>query len=177
MKKKARKQHLRKVALTQVWELNMDEIDVSSSRQVESVSTSAAGSSSASRSAGKGVCRRLFGSLDPKEKSELSVQVDAFADLVNVPHSVLNGIWEKAFELVMDSNAMASAPGCDKGHMVKSSSGKRPHLVTCKSNGQYCCDSDCGNYKSLGICSHSVAVAEVDGELERLIDWFVKAKK
>ena len=130
MKEEARKQHLHKVALTQVWELNMDEIDVSSSRQVLSVSTSAAGPSSASRSAGKGVCRRLFGSLDPKEKSELSIQVDTFADLVNVRNSVLDGIWEKAFELVVDSNAIASAPGCDKGHTVKSSSGKRPHIVT-----------------------------------------------
>ena len=60
---------------------------------------------------------------------------------------------------------------------MKSSSGKCPHLVMAKNKGQYCCDSDCGNHKSLGICSHSVAVAEIDGELKGFVDWFVKAKK
>ena len=110
-------------------------------------------------------------------KSELSVRVDTFADLVTVPRSVLEGIWEKAFELATDPNAIAPAPGYDKGHTVKSSSGKRPHFVMAKNKGQYCCDSDCGNHKSLGICSHSVAVAETDGELKGFIDWFVKAKK
>ena len=33
MQEEARKQHLRKVALTQVWELNMDEIEVLPSQQ------------------------------------------------------------------------------------------------------------------------------------------------
>ena len=96
---------------------------------------------------------------------------------MTVPRSVLDGIWEKAFELATDPNAIASAPGYDKGHTVKSSSGRRPHLVMAKNKGQYCCDSDCGNHKSLGICSHSVAVAEIDGELKGFVDWFVKAKK
>ena len=94
---------------------------------------------------------------------------------MNVPCSVRNDIWEKAFELTVDTNAIACAPGYDKGHIVKSFSGKRPHLVTSKNNGQYCCDS--GNHKSLGICSHSVAVADIDGELKGFVDWFVKANK
>lgn len=174
MQGEARKQHLRKVTLTQVWELNMDEIEASTSQQELATSTSAPGPSSVSRSAGKSVCRRLF---DPNDQSELSIRVDSFADLVTVPRSVLDGIWEKAFELATDPNAIASAPGYDKGHTVKSSSGRRPHLVMAKNKGQYCCDSDCGNHKSLGICSHSVAVAEIDGELKGFVDWFVKAKR
>ena len=152
----------------------MDEIDDIPCVQPPFSSTSA-GPSLAARSAGKGVCRRLFkdGDLDDsKERSvnDLSIRVDAFADLVIVPRSVLDGIWEKACELVMDSNSIASAPGYDKGHTVKSSSGKRPHLVVPKSSGQYCCDGDCGNHKSLGICSHSVAVAEINGELKEFVE-------
>ena len=172
MREEARKQHLRKVALTQVWDINMDEIEALASQQEPAIS--APGPSPVSTTAGKGACRRLF---DYDSKSELSIRVDSFADLVTVPRSVLDGIWEKAFELATDPNAIASAPGYDKGHTVKSSSGKRPHLVMSKNKGQYCCDSDCGNYKSLSICSHSVAAAEIDGELKGFIDWFVKAKK
>ena len=85
-----------------------------------------------STTAGKGACRRLF---DCDSKSELSIRVDSFADLVTLPRSVLDGIWEKAFELATDPNAIASAPGYDKGHAVKSSSSKRPHLVMSKIKG------------------------------------------
>ena len=177
MKEEIRKQHLRRVALTQVWELNTDELIAFATQQEQSMSASAAGPSSACRSAGKGVCHRLFDPNQSDGKTEMSIQVDSFVDTVTVPRSVLDGIWEKAFELTVDSNAIACAPGYDKGHTVKSSSGKRPHLVTSKKNGQYSCDSDCGNHKSLSICSHSVAVAEIDGELKAFVDWFVKAKK
>ena len=76
----------------------------------------------------------------------MTVAVCEFADHVNVPRSVLDGIWQKAQELISDSNVISSAPGYNKGYnMVKSSSGKRPHLVISKANGQYSCDNDCGN--------------------------------
>ena len=183
MKEEARKQHLRKVSLVQVWDLNIDEINEITDVQWESSSSStSAGPSLASRSAGKGSCRRLFDDVDHTASDvstvkDLSVTVDTFADLVVVPHSVLDGIWEKAYELVTESNAISFAPGYDNGHTVKSSSGKRPHLVLSKTKGQYCCDGDCGNHRSLGICSHSVAVAEISGELHKFMDWFIKAKK
>ena len=154
----------------------MDEVEAITTQQEPAVSASAPGSSTVSSGAEKSVCRRLFDPNDCGNKSELSVRVDTFADLVTVPRSVLDGIWEKAFELATDPNAIAPAPGYDKGQTVNSSSGKRPHLAMAKNKGQYCCDSDCGNHKSLGICSHSVAVAETDGELKGF-DWFVKAKK
>ena len=86
-----------------------------------------------STTAGKGVYRQLF---DYDTKSELSIRIDSFADLVIVPCFVLDGIWQKAFELTTDPNAIASTLSNDKGHMVKSSSGKRPYLVmSCKNNG------------------------------------------
>ena len=54
--------------------------------------------------------------------------------------------------------------------MVLSYSGKPPHLVTPKQTGDFSCDSSCSNWKLLGICSHSVAVAETKGQ-------FLSAKK
>ena len=42
-------------------------------------------------------------------------------------------------------------------HIVKNSSGPNPHMVTAKKTGQYACDSECPNWKSLGVC---VAAAE-----------------
>ena len=61
--------------------------------------------------------------------------------------------------------------------MVKSYSGSRPHLVTHKRSGQYACDDKCPNWRSLGICAHSVAAAEDNHELLLFVRWFTKAKK
>ena len=66
------------------------------------------------------------------------------------------------------------APGLDlKSHTIISTSGNRPHLVQAKKTGQYVCDKACGNWNSLSICSHTVAVAEVNGELFKFVAWFV----
>ena len=49
--------------------------------------------------------------------------------------------------------------------LVLSGSGKHPHFVLpCKAGGSTC-DSDCANLKSLGICSHAVVVAHLNGQL------------
>ena len=53
----------------------------------------------------------------------------------------------------------------------------RPHLVTAKKNGQYACDNDCPNWKSLGICSHSVVAAEDNGDLQTFVEWVKRVKK
>ena len=57
--------------------------------------------------------------------------------------------------------------------MVLSYSGKMPHMVTPKKGGDFSCDSNCPSWKSMGICSHSVAVAEVNKKLPQ----FLSAKK
>lgn len=183
MKEETRKQHLCKVSLVQVWDLNTEEVnEVTDVSWASSSSSNLAEPSLASR---RGFRCRLFEDEDNTDSDirsldmvkDLSVTVDTFADLVVVPRSVLDGIWGKAYELVTESNAVSLAPGYDNGRTVKSSSGKRPHLVLSKANGQYCCDRDCGNHRSLGICSHSVAVAEINGELHKFVEWFIKAKK
>ena len=71
----------------------MDEIEALASQQESAIS--APGPSPVSTTSGKSACRRLF---DYDSKSELSIRVDLFADHVTVPCSILDEIWEKAFE-------------------------------------------------------------------------------
>ena len=49
--------------------------------------------------------------------------------------------------------------------MVLSCSGKVPHLVTPTKGGGFSYDGNCPNWKSLGFCSHSIAVAKLNKNL------------
>ena len=101
----------------------------------------------------------------------LLVSADIIAADSPVPHSVFNGIWSKASELVHSDGAMAAAPGHQsEARIVKSSSKTGFHLVTPSSGGKFSCD--CTKYNSLGVCSHSVAVAEVNGKLWPFVEWY-----
>ena len=108
----------------------------------------------------------------------LSIDVGQFCDSVLIPHLVLDAIWKKGNELLKDRNSICTVPGgSSKDRMVKSSSGPRPHIVTAKKTGQYACDGQCPNWKSLKVCSHTVAAAEDNHDLDAFIQWLKKAKK
>ena len=49
-------------------------------------------------------------------------------------------------------------------------------MVTPNKSRSFCCDSNCVNWKSLGICAHSVAVAEINGKLLQFISLCKKKK-
>ena len=55
--------------------------------------------------------------------------------------------------------------------------GKRPHLVTKGKTGIYSCDSDCPNWKSMSVCSHTVAVAHISGQMQEFCDQYRKQKR
>ena len=100
----------------------------------------------------------------------LSVSVESASEQVNIPLNCLEGVWAKAVELINTSNAIVPAPGQDpEVRMVLSYSGKVPHMVTPNKGGEFCCDSNCPNWKAMGICSHTVAVAEVNKKLQRFL--------
>ena len=112
------------------------------------------------------------------EDKLLSVVISDFSGSVITPVEVLKAIWRKAYELLHEPNSVSHAPGQgDNARMVKSYSGSCPHLVSRKKNGQYACDSMCPNWRSLGICAHSVAAAEDNKELQLFVQWYLKAKK
>ena len=60
--------------------------------------------------------------------------------------------------------------------MVASRSGQRHHLVLPCKGGLIKCDSDCLNYKSMGICSHTVAVVQMNNNLPQFVSAFSKLK-
>lgn len=109
----------------------------------------------------------------------LPIDFETVAASVTIPLPVLRGIWQKAEGLLSLPENISLAPGHPaKARMVVSHSGKRPHLVVpAGKSGQFKCDVECLNFKSVGLCSHTVAVAHVNNSLQQLIAWFVKTKK
>ena len=65
---------------------------------------------------------------------------------------------------------------CAEARLVLSRSGKCPHLVL-PSKAGFKCDSECANFKSLGICYHTVVVAHLNNQLPEFITHIKKAKK
>ena len=117
-------------------------------------------------------------SSSPQLSSALSVDVQEFASNVTIPLACLQGIWTKATELLLNTGSTVSAPGHPtESRLVLSRSGKRPHLVLPCKTGVFKCDSDCANFKSLGICSHTVVVAHLNNQLSDLVHRIQKAKK
>ena len=108
---------------------------------------------------------------------KLCVRPEEFHTGLKIPLPAVQGIWKKAEELLGDANAISPAPGYDsKCRMVMSRSGKRPHLVTYSKSGKFSCDNECPNWKSMNICSHSVAVAHVNNSLKEFCDLYRKSK-
>ena len=50
------------------------------------------------------------------------------------------------------------------------------HMVTAIGDGGFSCDSNCANWKALGMCSHSIAVAEINGKLSSFLAFVWKRK-
>ena len=112
---------------------------------------------------------------DVSLSSVLSVNLDSFSNDVCVPRNCLEGIWNKASEILKTKDSIVAAPGITK--FVLSYSSSKPHLVVPRQGSIFACDSDCPNWKGLGICSHSVAVAEMCKKLPEYVDKFKKSKK
>lgn len=108
----------------------------------------------------------------------LSVNVNSFSRSVSVPFPTLSGIWTKAEDLLKDPGGNFSmSPGShSQARMVKSYSSSTPHLVKPAKGGRFICDSNCAHYKSLGICSHTVAVAELNNSLIEFLAFYKKSK-
>ena len=109
---------------------------------------------------------------------DLSVDAATVAKDCNLPLTCVEGIFRKAKELLRKENAIVPAPGQSfEARMVLSYTNKVPHMVTPTKGGVFSCESNCPNWKSLGICSHSVAVAHVNGKLQEFTLAVKKKKK
>ena len=111
------------------------------------------------------------GSTSSKSK-QLSISIE-HCGITKLSLATLQGMWRKAESLLCTANAITPAPGSSvKARMVLSSSSEFPHLVQERSSGQYECDERCLNWSSSGICSHSIAVAEVNNDLDKFLQWY-----
>ena len=112
----------------------------------------------------------------PEAERVLSVDVDTVSANSSVPVSVYEGIWAKASFLISTDGAIAPAPGYPtEARTVQSASKTGFHTVIPSKSGKFSCD--CANYRSLSICAHAVAVAEVNKKLVSFVEWYRKAKK
>ena len=89
---------------------------------------------------------------------------------------IIDGISKKASELLSTPGAIGFAPGlAPQARTVISKSHSGFHTVVPGKGGRFSCDN-CPNYKSLSICSHTVAVAEVNHVLPQFIACLNKGK-
>lgn len=107
------------------------------------------------------------------DSPQLAVSVNSAVKGLNVPLTCLEGIWRKATELINNNSAIVAAPGQnEEARMVLSHS----HLVTPLKGGGFSCDANCPSWKSTAICSHTIAVAQVNGKLPQFISYLRKKK-
>ena len=106
--------------------------------------------------------------LEHRETGKLAVQVDVAVENIGegLPQETIKATWEKASDLIRTPNAISGVPGGNpKDRYVFSRSDGQPHFVEGKSSGIYKCDERCMHFKSIEICSQTVAVANIDGDL------------
>ena len=92
-----------------------------------------------------------------------------------IHETTLRNIWKKAAELANTDGMIVPIPG-EKAcldRMVASRSGQTPHTVRAIKKGVLKCDGQCQMYTTHKLCAHVIAVAEVHGKLEELIQYLV----
>lgn len=102
---------------------------------------------------------------------QLSAKLSPLSGKLGLPLLAVEGIAKKAAEILQTDGAIVNAPGQpSSAKMVISRAGKRPHLVLPKKkSGGMSCDEDCPQYKSAKLCSHTVAAAEYNQQLDDFI--------
>ena len=97
---------------------------------------------------------------------------------------ILRNIWEKAAKIVSSPGAVQCAPffpgkqaeDCDTFLVISESSSENFHTVKCSSSVSGVVKCSCPGFKSLGVCSHAVAVAEKQGLLSKYLNFYKQSK-
>ena len=116
-------------------------------------------------------------------KPQLSMSFEAVRQSlrIEIDESILEALWNKAAELIHIEGQITRIPGdpFGRGRMVASASTSHPHMVICgkKNDNVFSCDKHCPRYSAYGFCSHTFAVAEVNGCIEKFIEQINKKKR
>ena len=93
-----------------------------------------------------------------------------------IPNDIKSTLWSRGQLLAKDDVAMVRSPGSTTDWIVQSSTGKQPHFVKETNKGGYACDSNCLAYKSMRICSHTLAASLKEDCVQQLVEWHKKLK-
>lgn len=96
-----------------------------------------------------------------------------------LPEGIQSSMWDKVQRYLEDESSYTKAPGVLDYScvLVKSSSSTRPHFVERTGVGRYKCDKDCLMFKSTnGLCSHSLLLATLSGEMDTFVQSHSKTK-
>ena len=122
--------------------------------------------------------RPLGGPSQSKDNESLEAvdmsKVDELA-VLKFSEPMICGIKEKAKNLI-GGGFVTRAFSRNKSRFVKSSSSKKPHLVQTHKKFGYSCDESCLQYKANKVCSHTVATACDNNQLEEHINCLLKAR-
>ena len=114
---------------------------------------------------------------------QLSMSFEAVSQSlkIEIDPTILEALLSKAAELIHTEGQITRIPGdpFGRGRMVASTSSSHPHLVICgkKNDNIFNCDKHCQRYSAYGFCSHTFAVADVNGCLEKFIQQINKKKR
>lgn len=115
--------------------------------------------------------------------SGLSVPVGQ-CQIIDVPYAILKPMFEKAARTATNKacywNVPASAEGTSRiTYMVASHSNvNHTHTVSLNMKSKRVeCGKLCANFSAYGICSHCIAVAEIEKCLPEFLAWYRKSKK
>ena len=120
---------------------------------------------------------------DEDDKSNPSSITAQESGIVRVPFPIFTQIFKKAGVLFgRKEEATAAAPGANAvpEHYVESE-GASPHAVKTKTSSRlgsyYKCDGNCIHYAAYNLCTHTIAVAELEDNTQTFISWYKLTKQ
>ena len=123
------------------------------------------------------VISQISGSDGCMTSNPLSVSAEQ-SGIIRVPFEVLSQIFQKAGVLVSHAKeAIVAEPGANAypHHYVESEQGS-PYVVTTKNSKRsgiyYECNRNCISFAAYNLCSHTLAVADLEGNTETFLNWY-----
>ena len=106
--------------------------------------------------------------------TEMEVSYKSILNSYRISNETLKEIWEKAYQLVHNSDLISKVPGQinSNNRMVASLSGNPPHYIQEKSKGQFVCSGACHRFITYKICEHIVASCQDSGNLSKFCNWW-----
>ena len=102
------------------------------------------------------------------------------SDIQSLPLAVIQGIWQKASDLLCNPELVLDAPSTSSSShqcfVVASKSSQCPRIVQRGKSAQFSCEHSCPMWQSSRICSHFVAAAQFSGQLRSFVSWYKKSK-